>query len=276
MRRYSVAPTLILAVLAAVTLSPAPVLAQNQPTPQILPLKPPPPPPIKPYGPVAAKPPVPYDDAAFVAFRKQLSDVAAKKDRAALAKLVVAQGFFWIQDKDMADPKKPGVDNLAKAIDLAAKDDFGWATLGGYGNEPTAAELPDRKGVFCAPADPAIDPKAFEALGEATQTDPSEWGYPLKDGVEVHAAAQPNSPVVEKLGLNLVHVLPDRARRTIQPAGFPACGDAVRQIRLHRHGCHRAARRRPDVLHQGRRRLENYRLFGRREPVDGIRRGEAP
>ena len=65
--------------------------------------------------------------------------------------------------------------------------------------------------MFCAPADPTIDPQAFEALGKETQTDPSEWGYPLKDGVEVHAAAQPNSPVVEKLGLNLVHVLPDTA-----------------------------------------------------------------
>ena len=211
MRGYSFAPTLILAVLAAATLSPVPVLAQGQQTPQILPLKPPPPPPIEPYTPVAAKPPVAYGDAAFVAFRKQLSDVAAKKDRAALAKLVVAQNFFWIQDKDMADPKKPGIDNLANAIGLAAKDGSGWATFGGYGNEPTAAELPDHKGVFCAPADPAIDPAAFEALGKATQTDPSEWGYPLKDGVEVHAAAQPNSPVVEKLGLNLVHVLPDTA-----------------------------------------------------------------
>ena len=213
MRRYAVAPTLILVVLAAAILAaaPAPVLAQGQQTQQILPLKPPPPPPIKPYTPVAAKPPVAYDDAAFVAFRKQLSDVAAKKDRAALAKLVVAQGFFWVQDKDLADPKKPGVDNLAKAINLAAKDDSGWATLGGYGNEPTAAELPDHKGVFCAPADPTIDPQAFEALGKETQTDPSEWGYPLKDGVEVHATEQPNSPVVEKLGLNLVHVLPDTA-----------------------------------------------------------------
>jgi hypothetical protein len=209
MRGYSFAPTLILAVLAAATLSPAPVLAQGQQTPQILPLKPPPPPPIEPYTPVAAKPPVAYDDAAFVAFRKQLADVAAKKDRAALAKLVVAKDFFWIQDKDMADPKKPGVDNLATAIDLAAKDGSGWATLGGYGNEPTAAELPDHKGVLCAPADPTIDPQAFEALGQATQTDPSEWGYLLKDGVEVHAAAQPNSPVVEKLGLNLVRVMPD-------------------------------------------------------------------
>src|ERR1700730_8609477 len=142
MRRYSLAPTLILAALAAATLSPTPILAQGQQQPQILPLKPPPPPPIKPYTPVAAKPPVAYDDAAFVAFRKQLADAAAKKDRAALAKLVVAQGFFWIQDKDMADPKKPGVDNLAKAIDLAASDGSGWATLRGYGHEPTAAGLP--------------------------------------------------------------------------------------------------------------------------------------
>ncbi len=210
MRGYSFAPTLILAVLAAAA-TPAPVLAQSQQKPQILPLKPPPPPPIKPYTPVAAKPPAPYDDAAFVAFRKQLSDVAAKKDRAALAKLVVTQGFFWIQDKDMADPKKPGVDSLAKAIDLAAKDGSGWAALGGYGSEPTAAEVSDRKGVFCAPADPTIDPQAFEALGKATQTDPSEWGYALKDGVEVQATAQPNSPVVEKLGLNLVRVLADTA-----------------------------------------------------------------
>jgi len=213
MRRYAFAPTLILAVLAAASLAvaPTPVLAQGQQQPQILPLKPPPPPPIKPYTPVAAKPPVAYDDTAFVAFRKQLADVTAKKDRAALAKLVVAQGFFWIQDKDMADPKKPGIDNLANAVGLIAKDGSGWSTLGGYASEPTAAELPDHKGVFCAPADPTIDPKAFEALGEATQTDPSEWGYALKDGVEVHAEAQPSSPVVEKLGLNLVRVLPDTA-----------------------------------------------------------------
>src|SRR5262249_32681275 len=46
---------------------------------------------------------------------------------------------------------------------------------------------------------------------KATQTDPSDWGYPLKDGIEVHAAAQANSPVIETLGLNLVRVLPDSA-----------------------------------------------------------------
>ena len=50
------------------------------------------------------------------------------KDRAALANLVVAQNFFWIQDKDLADKNKSGIDNLAKAIDLDAKDGSGWDT----------------------------------------------------------------------------------------------------------------------------------------------------
>jgi hypothetical protein len=210
MRRSTTASTLIRAALtavAAVAIAGAAsiTLAQQQ----LPPLKPPPPPPVKPYKPVAAKPPVPFDDASFQAFRKQLADIAAKKDRAALAKFVVATGFIWMQDKDIADPKKPGIDNLAKAVNLDAKDGSGWDVISGLISDPTAVEWPDRKGVMCAPADPTIDAQAFEALGKETQTDPSDWGYPVRDGVEVHAAAQPNAPVVEKLGLNLVRVLPD-------------------------------------------------------------------
>jgi hypothetical protein len=165
--------------------------------------------PIKPYQIVNVTPPTALNDPGFVALRKAIGDAAAKKDRAGLAKLVVAQNFFWMQDKDLADKKKSGVDNLAKAIDLDAKDGSGWETLAGYANEATAAESPQQKGVFCAPADPTIDPQKLEALGKATGTDPSEWGYANKDGVEVHANAQPNSPVMEKLGLYLVRVLPD-------------------------------------------------------------------
>ena len=209
MRRYATAAAAaILAVLTVIALAPTAATAQGQQQ-QLLPLKPPPPPPIKPYTPVAAQPPAPYDDASFQAFRKQLADIAAKKDRAALAKLVVAEGFFWMQDKDVADPKKSGIDNFAKAANLG--DGAGWAMIGGFFNDPTAAQWADRKGVMCTPADPTIDPKALEALSDQTQTDPSEWGYPVKDGVEVHAAAQPNAATVEKLGLNLVRVLPDSA-----------------------------------------------------------------
>ncbi len=219
--RRTLAVTAAIAALAAAPFASQSGLAQGQQQQQqLLPLKPPPPPPIKPYQAVAAKPPQPYADPSFQDFRKQLADVAARKDRAGLAKLVVAKGFFWVQDQDRADPHKSGIDNLAAAVDLDAQDGSGWDTLAGFASEATAAELPDHKGIICAPADPAIDPKAFQALADSTQTDPSEWGYPLTDGVEVRAAAQPNAPVIEKLGLNLVRVLPD----DIAPpsAGAPA------------------------------------------------------
>jgi hypothetical protein len=191
--------------LVAVMLLPVSGFAQQPGLPN---LTPPPAAPIKPYQPVAVKPPGPLTDPGFVALRKQLADVAAKKDRAALAKLV-AQNFFWVQDKDLADPHKSGIDNLVKAIGLDAKDGSGWDTLAGFANEPTATESPQQKGVFCAPADPAVDPQKLEALGKATGTDPSEWGYANKDGVELHQTAKPDSPVVEKLGLYLVRVLAD-------------------------------------------------------------------
>jgi hypothetical protein len=177
---------------------------------QLLPgFKPPPSAPIKPYQAVAVTPPAALNDPSFTAFRNQLGEVAAHKDRAALAKMVVAQSFFWMQDKNLADPRKSGIDNLVKAIELDAPDGSGWQILGGFATETSAAESPRQPGVFCAPADPKLDPSALEALAKATQTDPSEWGYPTQSGVEVHAAAQPSSQIVEKLGANLVRVLPD-------------------------------------------------------------------
>lgn len=200
--------TALAAVLGASCTSPA--LAQQGQLP--LPpggFHPPPTPPVKPYQLVAVKPPAPFNDQSLVTFRKQLGDIAAHKDRAALAKLVVAQGFFWIQDKDLADKRKSGIDNLAKAISLDDKDGSGWDVVSGFAGEASAAAFPDKKGVFCAPADPIIDQAALEALGKATQTEPADWGYPIKDGVEVHATAKADSPVTEKLGMTLVRVLPD-------------------------------------------------------------------
>jgi hypothetical protein len=166
--------------------------------------------PPKPYKPVTIKLPVPLADPAFVAFRKQIADIAQKKDRAALAKLV-AQSFFFVNgEKDAADKKKPGIDNLAKALNLDGKDSTaGWATLAEYAKEPTAEPDEEHKGVLCAPADPAFDENAAEALAKATQTDPGDWGYPVKDGVEVRAAAKPDAPVTDKLGLYLVRVYPE-------------------------------------------------------------------
>jgi len=213
MRHPLIASTMILAAAMTVTLAPELGRAQSQSEQLPLPpggFKPPPMAPIKAYKAVAVTPPAVFSDAAFVAFRKQLADVAQHRDRAALAKLVVAQGFFWVQDKDLADKRKSGIDNLAKAIDLDAKDGSGWEMITGYASEQTAAPLPDRQGVICAPANPDIDPKAFDALLDETQSDPLDWGYPTKNSVDVHSAPKPSAPVVEKLAMTLVRVVPER------------------------------------------------------------------
>jgi hypothetical protein len=166
--------------------------------------------PPKPYKPVTIKLPVAVTDASFVAFRKQLGDIAQKKDRGALAKLVAPSFFLVTGEKDSADKKKPGIDNLSKALSLDGKDSAaGWATLAEYAKEPTAEADEDHKGVLCAPADPAFDENAAEALAKQTQTDPGDWGYPVKDGVEVRSAGKPDAPVTDKLGLYLVRVYPD-------------------------------------------------------------------
>jgi hypothetical protein len=214
MRRSLIAAALTLAAVTIVTLTAAPVFAQQAQLPA---LKPPPPPPIRPYQAVTVTPPAPFNDAGFTAFRKQLADIAAHKDRAALANLVVTQNFFWVQDKDLADKSKSGVDNLAKAIALDAKDGSGWDTVAGAANEPSAMEIPQQKGIFCAPAIPTIDQNAFQALINATGTELPEWGYPNNGGLDVHATAQPSSTVVEKVGMVLVRVLPDSGSQPNQP-----------------------------------------------------------
>ncbi len=168
--------------------------------------------PAKPYKPVEVKLPEPMKDASFEAFRKQLGEAAQKKDRAALAKLVVAQNFFWQgEDGEKADKKKSSIDNLAAAVGLNGKDAFGWELLAGYAGDPTASAFPDKPNTFCAPGDPVFDDKALEDVAKATKTDPGDWGYPLTNGVEVRGTAKPDAPVTEKLGMHFVRVMPDDA-----------------------------------------------------------------
>lgn len=168
-----------------------------------------PPAPPKPYKLIAVTLAQPYNDPSFTAFRKQLGDIADRKDRAALARLVAAN-FFWMGEKgDKADKKKSGIDNLAAAIDLDSKDGLGWQGLAEAAKEATLEPVPERKGVMCSPANPKFDEKAADEVAKDAGTDPSEWGYPSKPDVEVHGAAQANAPVIEKLGLNLIRVMPE-------------------------------------------------------------------
>src|SRR5258708_7445286 len=166
--------------------------------------------PPKPYKLVPVTLAQPYNDPSFAAFRKQLGDTASRKDRAGLARLVV-RNFFWMGEKgDKADKKKSGIDNLAAAIDLDAKDGSGWEALTSAANETTLEPVPDRKGIMCSPASPKFDEMAADQVAKDTGTDPSEWGYPSKPDVEVHAAAKADAPVIETLGLHLVRVMPEQ------------------------------------------------------------------
>jgi hypothetical protein len=180
-------------------------IAQNQPRGQQ-----PPPPPVGPYKAVAITPPQTVNDPAFQVLLKQLGEVAQRKDRAALAKLVVAQGFFWVRENgDRADKRRPGVENLAAALGLNNKDGAGWDMLASFADDPTGSPSPEHKGAICAPADPTFDGKAFGDLLKATKTDVSDWGYPVSPDIEVHAAPQANAPVVDKLGLAFVRIMPE-------------------------------------------------------------------
>src|SRR5262249_32985778 len=123
---------------------------------------------------------------------------------------VVAANFFWVpEDTDIADKKKPAIDNLAKALGLDGTDSYGWEALGSYAAEPSAMPDPQRAGVFCAPAEPSFDDKAADELANATQTDANDWVFPVRDGIDVRATAKQDAPVVDKLGLYLIRVLAD-------------------------------------------------------------------
>ena len=194
MRRPVIAAAFLVA--AALLLVPESGFTQDQSQQVPMPpggFKPPPMTRVKPYNAVAVTLPSVNTDPSFTAFRKQLGEVAQHKDRAALAKLVVAQGFFWMQDKDLADKRKPGIANLLSAIDLDAKDGSGWEAPSSYANDPTSQQLPDHPNVICAPAEPNLDPKAFDELVKSTHVDPPEWGYPAQDLSLIHIS-EPTRP----------------------------------------------------------------------------------
>jgi len=165
--------------------------------------------PPKPYKVVAVKLPEAVKDPTFEAFRKQLQATIQKKDRAALGRMV-ARNFFWVpEDKDVADKKKSGIDNLAKAIGLDGRDAPGWDALMGYANDPTADKDPDRQGVICSPGDPTFDEMEAEKLAADSDTDAGDWGFTAQDNIEVRSGPEKNAAVVETLHLHLVRVYPD-------------------------------------------------------------------
>jgi hypothetical protein len=197
------ATRLLCACAAVLMAGSAPAAAQNRV---------PPPTPAIPYKPVMITPPKPMTDESFEAMRKQLGEAAQRKDRAAMALMVVAQGFFWQREnRNAADKRKSGFDNLSAALGLNNKAGAGWEILSGYAEDPTASPSPAHNGALCAPAEPAFDGKEFDGLIKTTHTDATDWGYPVSAGIDVHAAAQASAPAIDRLGLHFVRIMPESA-----------------------------------------------------------------
>lgn len=190
--------------------APAPlVIAQAKPAPEAQDGAAAQPAPPKPYKPVNVTLPKPVADPSFDAFRKQLGDVAERKDKAAFAGLVAPKVFHLGADgKDKADPQQSGMEYLSELLDLDSGEPFGWDSLAAAARDPTADPLPQRQGVICGPGAPGYDDTAFEALLKSTGTDEFEWAYSAAQ-LDVRASNAPNTPVSEKLGTILLRIMPD-------------------------------------------------------------------
>ena len=153
--------------------------AQRGPAPG----QPPQPAPPKPYKEIAMTPPQPSNDPSFEAFLKQLVDIAMKRDRAALARIVVPANFFWIgqvngREGDKTNKRKSSMENLAAAIDLDDKEGSGWLVIAQAAKEPSLEPMPQKRGVFCSPAGSAFDEKAVQQLTKETGTSEFDWASP--------------------------------------------------------------------------------------------------
>lgn len=175
--------------------------------------------PPKAYKKVAVALPEPFVDPSLDAFRQQFADIIQRKDRDALAALVVPRGFFWERESgNVADEKKTSMQNFVAAAGLDAADGSGWDFLADYAAESSASKVGDRQDMVCAPAGPVFDDNQFGDLVKATGTNSEEWGYPLKDGIEAKESAKPDAKVVEKLGLNFIRVIvEDAPAETAEP-----------------------------------------------------------
>jgi hypothetical protein len=164
---------------------------------------------LGPYKPVPITLPKTASDPSFDAFRKELAEIAQKRDRAALAERVAAN-FFWIPETtDLADKQRPAIENVAKALSLDGPDGVGWDTISAYAGEASAVADPQHNGLVCSPTEASFDEVAADELADATQTDATDWAFPIRDGVEVRSGDRQDAAVIETLGLYLVRVIPD-------------------------------------------------------------------
>lgn len=197
-----------LLILSVVSLLEAQALAQSD--------RPPP----KPYPAVVITPASPSNDVTLAAFRLEISVVAKSRIYSALARLMVARGFFW--DRDFGhgfDPRKPAVDNLAAALALEHDGGIGWQSLAAFAADPTTEPLESHDGVLCTPARPTYDGIAYTRLLDTTYTTDRDWTYPRAAETPLRAAPQVEAALLGSLGAHFIRLLESmQGRRDPMPS----------------------------------------------------------
>ena len=231
--------------------------------------QPPPVAPIKPYKAIAVTPPKPMSDASFDAFRKQLADVASARTAPGWPNWSRRRAFSgckkrtWRtrqirrrQSRQGRRSRRQGRLGLGGAQQLAATDR---PPSPCRTTKAWCVRRPLRLRYECARRPPQVDRKPTRPTGATSSRTASRRA----------ARRQPNAPVVEKLGLILVRVLPDDAPPADNAAPTAIHTSRRRPARAHSSRPTRS-RRSPtmDLLPQGRQRLEDHRLSRRRRPVN--------
>jgi hypothetical protein len=162
--------------------------------------------------------PVYKPDAAFESFRKQFSDAVSKKDATTLFALV-APGFVWTQNNNLANDFDPGRDSqhnfrvlfgfrvLGKDADGEVESGPLWDNLAAFANEGTYSQ--PRDNLVCSPVTATIaNEGVFEQARAKIETpdEGADW-YFIVRGTAVTRAPDDKGAPIATLGLEAVPVL---------------------------------------------------------------------
>jgi hypothetical protein len=172
--------------------------------------------PPAPYAVLKVAPPKPATDPSLAAFRKELAGNRTAQGSPRAGQARDRAGLLLAQGRGNAAGKKTGIEALATALILAAKDGSGWETLAEFAADETAAPYPDRPNTVCSPAGRS---STSQDAGEARRDDQDRCrrlGLHLRRRRGGARRAAQNAPVIEKLGMQFVRVMPDTAPNASQ------------------------------------------------------------
>ena len=186
----------------------------------------------KPYKAVAISAPAPVTDPSFEAFRKQSAPSprrrTARRWPAGVAELLLdgREGRQGRQEEARHRKSRQGDPARRQGRLRAGTRSRRFAPIRPARRFRTARTRSARRPIRRSTA------RSSRRSPKSTGTDEGDWAYPTQPGLEVHGGAQPNAPVVEKLGMHFVRVHGGRRAGANQREPDDPGGRAVRQDRL--------------------------------------------